>query len=231
MSDDKEQEDDDLLKSTDIPESADADANDTEEVETTSGEQEQEALNLDDNVKEKSPSKSEDQKLKQIKAWQSKIDSGKVSMEDLPENLGWMTGYLKPKFEVDEALLDKVISKKENERKFVSLKNDLENADLSSEMISTLNAKFKSFRDKGLSKLDALESAMEIAQVDLEQEKTKVKREKMKLPKPGAKTASQDYEKLYDTLEFREAQKVIPEQELDRIMRQRAQGSGWSPPK
>ena len=52
----------------------------------------------------------------------------------------------------------------------------------------------------------------------------------MKLPKPGAKTAAEDYEKLYDKLEFREAQKVIPAKELDRIMRQRAQGAGWSPP-
>lgn len=227
MSDDKEQEDAELLQPAD-PESADADANDTDDEENVGGEQEQEGLDLEDDSDEseskEAPSKAEEQKLKQIKAYQKKVDSGEITLQDLPDDQKWLSEYLKPKYELDKDAVKKVLQEEKEAERFDSLKSDLEKADLESDKVSTLNAKFKYYRSKGLSKLDALESAMEIAGVDLHEEELKVKKQKMKLPKPGTKGSAKNYRQLYNELPFSEAQKVIPAEELDKILTENARG-------
>jgi|TARA_R100001530_G_scaffold10633_1_gene10455 hypothetical protein len=218
MSDDKEQEDGELLQATESPESADADANDSTEVEASETEQEQEGLDLEDESPNETPSKAEEQKLKQIKATQKKVDSGAITIDDLPADQKWKAEYLKPKYEVDKDAIKKVLQDEKEADRFKELHEGLEDADLSSDKVSLLNAKFKNFRSKGLSKLDALESAMEIAQVDLKGEAIAVKKHKMRVPKPGSKSSAKNYKQLYKDLPFSEAQKVIPAKELDKIL-------------
>ena len=230
MSDNETQDEGDLLLDTDEPDAATDAASDTSEAEETSdSEQEQESLDLDDPVEVKTPKKGEEQKLKQIKTWQKKIDDGKVTVEDLPPNLEWMKEFISIKQETDVSAVRKVIEEERNEIKFRDIRDQLEDSGLSAEQTSTLNARYKSFRSKGLSKLDSIQAAMEIAQVDLKQDARTERRKKMKLPKRGGKSNSKDYAHMLETLPFSEAEKLIPAKVLDKMLRESVSHSFQTP--
>lgn len=225
MSDDTTHEEGELLQDTDQNEAAADAASDTDETEISDGEHEQESLDLDeskDSEKETPVSKSEETKLKQVKAWQKKIDDGKVTMNDMPADVAWLKDYLNPKHELDTDAVRRVLQEEKEADRFNDLHLQLQDSDLPSEKVSKLNEKFKAFRTKGLSKLDAIEAAMEIAGVDLSQQQVNIKRNKMKLPKLSRKADAQDYAKIYEELPFSEAQKLIPSEILDKMMRKTA---------
>lgn len=224
MSDKHEQEGGELLLDTDQPESAADGADDTD---NDDGEQKQESLDLDDNDKlsKNEVAKGEEQRQKKISTYQARIDRGELTLDQLPPNEKWLAEHLQPK--KTDAIIDKeavrsVLQEERAKQAFIDQKEALANADLPSDKIQKLNEKFKLFRAKGLSKLDALEAAKEIAQIDLEELKLAPKRNAMKLPKPGGKSVTKDYEQLYKELPFSEAAKVIPEDALNEILKRSA---------
>lgn len=218
---DKQEQEGELIDTQ--PESAADGADDTQE-----GEQTQEDLDLEDSSESKSKvAKGEEQKQKKILAYQGKIDRGEITIESLPKDEQWLAEHLKARPEVkeagvDEDAIDRALTKREQEKQFLIRKERLESADLPSDKIKKLNEKYKLFREKGLSKLDALEAAEEIAQIDLEDQQVTRKRSAMKLPKPGGKSQTKDYEQLYKDLPYSEAMKVIPEDKLNEILKKSA---------
>lgn len=227
MSDRKTQDEGDLLQDTEQPDAATDAAIDTDgDQENPNGEQEQEGLDLeDDKSDEEAPSsKGEEQKLKQIRSLQAKVDSGEYTQETLPENLGWAKEFLRFKTKIDENAIESILEKKEQAREFARQKELLTKADLSSDQIKKINEKFKHFRARGMSKLDALNEAQEFAGVDLEQIGLKQTKQTMAVPKPGAKATAKDFEKIFREQPFSVAKELIPPDELDRLLISSAQG-------
>lgn len=213
MSDETKQDESELL--TLSPESAADGADDTD-----NGEQKQESINLEDESSKNDVAKGEEQKLKQIKAYQSKLDSGELTLDSIPKDAQWVKAHLKAKSaEPDKAAIEKYLSDRESDIAFKAQKQLLEDANLPSDKIIKFNEKYTYYRSKGLSKLDALTEAKEFAQIDLDEERINVKRERMKLPKAGQKTTAKDYETLYKELPYAEAVKRIPEKELNEILK------------
>ncbi|MCK5020807.1 MAG: hypothetical protein KAS32_27545 [Candidatus Peribacteraceae bacterium] len=229
-SDNPEQEKGELLKDTTNPESAADAADDTQAPEKPEGEQKQEGLDLADPVKpdpeKETPEKGVEQKLKTVETYQARIDNGEIKLSDIPADQSWVVKHLRTKPELDKEAVRDVLNEERDKVRFHDLKLDLEAADLSTEKITLINEKYKYFRTKQLSKIDALTAAMDIAQVDLQQEAIDVKRSKMTLPKPGGKSYGKNYEQIYADLPFAEAQKLIPAKELDKILRNSMKPTG-----
>lgn len=227
MSDEIKQQEGDLLQGTSEADSIAEAAADTDETkEDPSGEQGLEGISLEDGEteepKDDAPQKGEEQKLKQVKRWQDKIDRGEKSLEDLTKDTAWMKAYLKPKQETDKEAIRQVLKEEREEAQAESLKQQLEDAHLPSLKVALINQKYKFFRSKGLSKLDSIEAAKEIAQVDVQVERSEAKMRTMSIPKPSGKSTSQDYRQIYESVPFAQAQKMIPAKQLDEIMRSRA---------
>lgn len=225
MSDDTTQ-DAELLLDSDNPDAGTEPANDTElDLESVDGEQEQQGLDLEETPQPK----GEDQKLKQIKAWQKKIDNG-ASIEDLPSNLGWLKEYLRAP--VDEETVKKsarqvaeeVIKSEREEADFQRQYQELKDANLGKELNGQIIQRYKSLRNKGLSKVDAIALTKEVLKIDLNNEALKEKRKKMAIPKPGAKPESQDWQKVFDSMDYEEARKHIPEEEMTKILSKQLRG-------
>lgn len=218
---DKQEQEGELIDTQ--PESAADGADDTQE-----GEQKQEDLDLGDDESQNEIAKGEEQKQKKILAYQGKIDRGEITKDTLPKDEQWLAEHLTFKkvqeVKIDKDALRQVIAEEKEEELFLSEKQALESADLSSDKIKKLNEKFKHFRNKGLSKLDALEAAKEIAQIDLEEAQVSRRRSAMKLPKPGGKSQTKDYEQIYKELPYSEAMKIIPADKLDEILKRSARG-------
>ena len=197
MDDRTTQDEGDQLFDTDISDGATTPATDTEEEEETSdGEQEQDDLDLDDEEKVIS-SKAEEQKQKQLTALKRRIEDGELTIDTLPPNLGWLKGDLKKmldiKKKVEEAdiksmLREEMKAEKESLR-FADLQEEL-NDTLNSEQKAELALAYKRLKSKGLSKMDSLETALEITGIDLNEMGTDVKRSRMRIPSPGKGLAS-----------------------------------------
>lgn len=241
--------DDDLFDDTDSDDTAAANATDTEtdtdkksSDEPAADEQKQD-LNLEDKddesksqEKEKS-SNGKEARRKQIEAWTAKIKSGKYTLDDLPTNLAWMRSDLEktigsakhevPKVPSDadiKAIVTEELSKQSFEKQFKDLVKVLNGLSLEKAKKELLESKFKSLRSRGLSRLDALETAMEIAGVDLEQETSEDLRQRMKLPMPGKKiTSSQEID--IDSMDYSEAVKKIPAEKRIEHLRKLTEGA------
>ena len=182
---------------------------DSEENADEKPEDEQDGLNL-----EKDKPEPKDERVSQIKAAQKRIDDGKVTVEQfLKEHpaQGWLKDYLKPKGqEPDHKAIAREIAKEaiEEERlnaKFSNLKEALEEQGLPKEKKRLLEEKFQAYRKRGLSKLDALETAVEVANIDLSGV-SELKR-RMKVPRPSARSGGEtDFDR-----DYAEVHKEVPE--------------------
>lgn len=222
MSDDMTHEDDDLDLDIDQNDADTDSANDTEEEEESSeDEQEQDDLELEDSQDKIKSSKAEENKRKQVEAWASKIESGKATMDDLPVNLKWLLPDLKDRLgqglekqvdtpDVKEVVKQAIAEERANAR-FEAIQNELKQSDLTASQRDTLKTKYSALRERGLSKLDAVELAMEVAQIDLNELSLEGSRRAMRLPRPGTSKKALAGGNL-DDVPYSEVYKNIPEE-------------------
>lgn len=197
MSEITEQEDSEQIFATEEPESDTDTADATTEVEDAEeGEQKAKELELKEpevekpKAKESKQPKGKEQKKKQISTWVQAIKDDKKSFEDIPEQ--WLKDEVKAQLNVSTTHVDKVEIKEEvreaileerAEQKYKAQVAELNSLGLSKAQQETLQDEFTNFRGLKLSRLESLESAMKIAQVDIEKEYIERKRQGMKLPK------------------------------------------------
>jgi len=197
MDDRTTHDDGDQLFDTEIDDGDATPANDTEEdEEILESEQEQDDLDLDDEEQVKT-SKAEENKQKQVAAWKRKIESGDSTIDDLPTNLGWLKGDIEKALEVKKAvaeadiksLLREEIKAEKETIKFQELQDDLNSALNADQKVKVSDA-YKRLRSKGLSKLDSVEMAMEVAGINLDDMGVDARRSRMAIPSPGRSSST-----------------------------------------
>ena len=183
---------DELNLDTETDEVADTEATDTDEQETeTSDEQEQDTLELGDEPEEKPvKGKAETAKAKLVSDWAKNVKGELKSLDDIPADQAWLIPLVEAELGKTTESQDDVIERKLNEReanrRFDSMKGELNSLDITKEQKSTLEGKYKTLRGKGLSKLESLELAMEIAGVDPEEMSLDAKRYAARMRTPGS---------------------------------------------
>ncbi len=211
---------DELNLATSGDDVADTAATDTDEQGTDStDEQKQDALNLEDETpKDEGKAKAETARDAQAEGWTKKILSGEKTLEDLPANMKWLKPFVEAKLgdkvpDIDK-LLDEKIAERETGKKFQSIKSDLEDMGLSREKRVALEEKFKSFRQRGLSKLDALETAMETLNISPQGQMLEAKRQAMRLRTPGnyKQSTNVDVDSLHKEAGYGEVAKSLPQE-------------------
>ena len=221
MSELNEQGDSELFD-TDTTESATDFAIDTD---NPNGEQEQEhqVIDLGDEVK----SSTEEQRQKQIEAWQRKLDSGQVSLEGIPAAFSWVKPHLVKKsnnasIDVDvNALIEQKLAEKEAEREFKSKKAILQSMKLTLQQRKEIQAEYSALTSKGLPNAQALDISMRLAGVEADPEANAraAKRSSMALPTEGRYGTT----KATTDTPYNEARKGMSEQEriahLEKIRR------------
>ena len=173
MSDNAKQSDGELL----FDEDEIIDTDDTEEPADDENSELQADLSQDDI--ETKANKAETERLKQVSVWQSRIDSGEYSIDDLPSNLQWIKKHLKG----DTAQEVKRILQGEKEKEeYDNLYSSVKETNLTATQKKLLQEDFSSFLDDGLTKLKALKLAVRANKIVFD---TESKREAMRLPSQG----------------------------------------------
>ncbi len=185
MSEDANQEDgEQLFADTAESESNPDEASTTEATESELGEESQE-LTLEDPKGEEPKSKAsiaEENKQKQLAAWEKKINDGDAVVEDAPK---WIQKQIAPPVDV-QAVVKEQLELERQAQKFTELKDNLTVARLPKAEQAALQEEFKKYRDLGLPMYDALETAVKVSGVKLPtQQALDAKRKSMSLPKPG----------------------------------------------
>lgn len=155
------------------------------DLDTEDGEQDH-TLDLDG----KRSAAAEEQREKQIATWKRRIDSGEKTIKDIPVDAQWLIPHLsqldKPKvddLDVD-ALIDRRLAERDVKNKFTSLKATLEDMPLTPAQRKELQAEYADLRDSGANQAKALEKAIKIVGIKLEQDPGLYDR--MKLPPEGS---------------------------------------------
>ncbi len=125
------------------------------------------------------------------------IKSGEATLDDLPPNLGWLKGDLEKRLELKKevdkvdikALLREELKAEKEVVRFQDLREEL-NVVLDSEKKGQVADAYKRLLNKGLSELDSLEMAMEVAGVDLDKIGTDARRSRMRIPSPGRRSSA-----------------------------------------
>jgi hypothetical protein len=111
------------------------------------------------------------------------------SLDDIPKDQAWLKTLVEAKLGVeklsDDERLDRKLDERENAKKFESLKHELNSMDITAEQRSTLEGKYKSLRAKGLSKMDSIELAMEVAGVSPDESALDARRYAARMRTPG----------------------------------------------
>lgn len=195
MDDRTTQEEGELFDTTTPDDTTSADDTNESATAEQDGDQQRDVLDLPVKEDKSKTSVTEANKLKQLDAWATKINSKEKTLEDLPANLGWMKKDLEKlidvKKEVAEVNLKDMVRREIQEEKavvkFEILKEEL-NVVLNAEKKAQLSATYKKLLAKGLSPLDSLELAMESQQIDLQKIGTEARHTSMKIPSPGRKS-------------------------------------------
>lgn len=201
---------------TETDEVADTAATDTEGQETESEDKQgQDALDLGETEKPTEKSKAETVRDQQAEAWAKKISNGNKTIDDIPPDLKWLKPFVEAKLgtkapDIKEQVVATIKEERENE-KFNTLQEDLK--ELPKEKKVQLKEKFTYFRSKGLSLLDALETAMEALNINPEQDRIDARRQAARLRTPGSyKAPGKDSspEKIHEEGGYAEVAKNVP---------------------
>lgn len=183
--DDQNLHDDDELESID-DDSLDTEVDDDETPADT-----------DDESDEPKKETAEDVKERQKKAWVAHIREGKKSLEDMPENLGWLKrevqaelGTKPEKKVIKEDEVDirvrKALQAERDADEFNSLVDFIENSDTDEELLASMRENYDELKKEGLGKLKALKLAMRLSGIkDAQTAKHERRRKGMVLPPLG----------------------------------------------
>jgi len=184
-----------------------------EDKQTSDSEQHQNDTELNlDSVEDK----AKENRINQINAWQNKIDSGKVTIDDIPANLNWIKKELKTTDEsVDQkAMLKQValeaIEEEKEKIKFSEIKNALNDTALTEAQRETIQKEFSTLTKKGLSKFEALKYATKFAGVKFDGNEEM--RRNMSIPMPSTKI---DGNTDIGSIPFGEVTKKLSEEKIN----------------
>lgn len=142
-------------------------------------------------------------KQKQIAHWQSEIDAGNATIEDLPHE--WLKKEVKPKTDLDALLEEKLNEKlaaKEAEQRFTEAKAQLKGLGLDAETLQEVIDEAKDLEADGVPAYKALEKAMKYRVSASENAQLAAQRKAMSLPPIGshgsAKKKGDDWWKFAD---------------------------------
>lgn len=144
------------------------------------------------------PKAAEEEKRKQIEVWQRKVDSGEVSIKDIPPAQKWIAKFLRKPVQEQpdiEVIIERKMAEKEDVRDYNRSLDDLRKMSLSPLQKSELQKEFDDLRERGIAKSVAIEKAMKyvgIARKDTSSEDRR--KEAMKLPTPGYAGGAADSE-------------------------------------
>lgn len=166
MSEDRNQSGTELFEASDETESSSDAASTTkdgEQVATAEGEESEEhKVKLND-----------EQRVKQISTWLARVQSGEKSLSDIPHE--WLRKEIAAKIKsggsenFDDAF-ERKYQQREDQKHFDALKDTLTDAKLSASQKKMLQAEFNELSNSGLSKGKALEKAIRLAGIKLDQE-------------------------------------------------------------
>lgn len=212
---------DELNLATSGDEVADTEQSDTD----NSDEQEQDTLNLEDSEvtpKQQEKGKAETAREKLVSDWVKNVKAEKKTLNDIPKDQAWLRPLVEAKLDVKaESSIDavrQVLAEEREEEKFNSHKAELEEMSLDKDKKAALEGKFKAYRLKGLSKLDALETAMEVLGIDPREAQLDAKRHAMRLRTPGnyRKANDSDPSSLHEQAGYGEVAKTLsPEKRIE----------------
>lgn len=218
MFEDNAQEDSDLF-----------DTEPTEDVTNDASTNDELDLEVEENKEKPKSQDAETVREKTIESFQRKLDSGQITIDQIPSSQKWVVKHLKtaPKPEIDiDQIVDQKLAKRENDKEFASLKDKLNSATLKKDQKLTLQAEYKELVAHGVPSAKALKKAMVIAQVSLEDYSSK--KAVMRVPNPG--NARVQEENNDDPYEFEgddyKGPKGTPEQRVAYLEKNRNSATG-----
>jgi hypothetical protein len=194
-------------------------------------------LNLDAEESRKETAKAQDAQAvrqKTIESYQRRIDSGEITVDQIPPSSKWVVKSLslKKAERKDDAkdldtLLEEKLAKRENDREFDDMKARLESATLRKEQKAALQEEFKELRSMGVPTAKALKKAIALAGVSLDSDSSR-KAAAMRLPVPGYAGAREtEGEEAYEFEgEEYKGPKGTQEQRIAYLEKHRNSGSG-----
>lgn len=154
-------------------------------------------LNLDQSGEEtkESNASAQAQKAKQVAAWQARIESGEVSIDDIPLKQKWIKDAIESKKQpkavpLDEDLLEKKLVEREQRKAFESKLAELAALPLTKEQKDALQSEYNALK-RGEKDLKALNAAIRLANLpDFSAEQRRLGNARM--PVPGMSSESYD---------------------------------------
>jgi hypothetical protein len=133
---------------------------------------------------------AEEVKERQKQAWLDNIRTGKKTLDDMPENLGWLKKEIQNEIPAKtddlESKMKKILQEERDSEDFNILADDLGSAD--AEQVAQVKEEYESLIDAGMGKLKALITARRLVGLKDSQTILAEKRRKgMLLPPSGSK--------------------------------------------
>lgn len=179
------------------------------ETGTTTGE-----LQLDSEESKGAKSPAQVNRDKQIAVWKARVDSGEVSIEEIPHK--WIQDSIKPKQEVqksielDDDMLERKLEEREQRKAFDSRMKDISSMPLTKEQRTNLESEYNALK-KGVKDVKALDAAIRLAGLhDVSVEQRRLANMRM----PNAGTGSYDYKP--DDIEKMSEDEIIKDSESHR---------------
>jgi len=215
-----------LNLATEADEVADTEATDTNDQETESAdEQEQDTLDLEDSsVDTQGKGKAELAKEKLVDDWAKKVKGDVKSLDDIPKDQAWLRPLVEAKLGVkvsEDDLIDRKLNEREDAKRYQSTVEELKSMELTSEQKSKIESKYKLYRSKNMTQLEALSEAMEFAGVDPVEAALDARRHAARMRVPGTYTKGKaDLAAVEASKGFGEVVKGDPDQAWEYLRKQ-----------
>jgi len=179
FSDDKDTDDSDLFGTDESEQNAEGTS--TEEATT-------EEVSEGEKDKDEITAKGELNRQKQIDVWTQRVKSGEADINALPKDLQWLKAPISKRLDAEKApdmekIIEQKLQEKEDAKAYDTLKTKLHSVRLGKTQKDIVAAEYKDLLDSGLPKHKALEKALKIADVDLDN--TAIARSRMRIPTGG----------------------------------------------
>jgi hypothetical protein len=186
MSDDTDTDVTDLFGSDDSEQNADSNSTeDTAPEEASNGEGSE-----SESQQELATAKGELNRQKQIDVWTARVKSGEADINALPKDLQWLKAPISKRLDSEKApdiekVIERKLQEKEEAKQYDTLKSQMQKMKLGKTQKDIISAEFKDLLSSGLPRHKALEKALKIADVDIDNADKEIARGRMRLPTGG----------------------------------------------
>jgi len=172
MSSDVKHSDDELNLDTSDTEGSDVSTDAVDDTASQDGDEQTTDLDLTEDPEETKEERREREKANMVASYASKILLGGLKIEDIPKDSTWLIpeieAYIKNVKSKEEGKTQEQSQEEVRETVLFELKvKEIKEAELTSEENKAISERFKYYRSKGFSKLDALHEALDFNRVEL----------------------------------------------------------------